>query len=247
MGYSERLINGGSVLTRFSHRRRYENVLGLMKHLRGARALDFGCGDGWILREAYDRGLISFGVGVDTSEPALAECATRFASAAGLRCASPADLPSLVEDASCDLAICTETLEHVQDPRSFIDMMLRYVRPGGEILVTVPIEVGPSLLLKQFGRHLANRTTGAYGSEPYSARELVSAAVFWDARSFPSSHLDSQATMWGHKGFDYRTIEALFAPQIEVVERVFTPFPPLGPYANSTVMWRGRVLPHQAS
>jgi SAM-dependent methyltransferase len=243
MGYSERLINGGSVLTRFSHRRRYENVLGLMGHLRGARALDFGCGDGWILRQAHDRGLISFGVGVDSAEPALAECALRFAGADGLRCAVPEELPSLVPESSCDVALCTETLEHVQDPRTFLDTMLRYIRPGGEIIITVPIEVGPSLLFKQLGRFLANRTVGAYGFEGYSARELLSAAVFWDARSFPSSHVDSQATMWGHKGFDYRTIEALFAPSIEVVERVFTPFPRLGPFANSTVMWRGRVLP----
>jgi SAM-dependent methyltransferase len=245
MGYSERLINGGSVLTRFSHRRRYENVLGLMKHLRGARALDLGCGDGWILREAYDRKLISSGVGVDSSVPALAECTTRFAGAAELRCGLPEALPSLLTDASCDVALCTETLEHVPDPRVLIETMVRYVRPGGEIIVTVPIEVGPSLVLKQFGRYLANRK-GAYGSESYSAHELVSASLFWDTSSFPSSHTDPAATGCGHKGFDFRVIEAMFAPAVEVVERVFTPFPPLGPFANSTVMWRGRVSSHKA-
>jgi SAM-dependent methyltransferase len=240
MGYSERLTEGGSRLTRFSHRRRYENVLGLMRHLRGARALDLGCGDGWILREAYDRKLISFGVGADASESALAECAKRFADAPGLRATLPADLSSVLPEASCDIAICTETLEHVPDPKGFIETMLRYVRPGGEVLITVPIEVGPSLLFKQFGRFLANRV-GTYGYETYTPRELVSAGVFWDARSFPSSHVDSQATLTGHKGFDYRDVEALFAPRIEVVERVFTPFPALGHYANSTVMWRGTV------
>jgi SAM-dependent methyltransferase len=244
MGYSERLINGGSALTRFSHRRRYENVLGLMQHLRGARALDLGCGDGWILREAHERKLISSGVGIDASEPALAECATRFAGAPELRCGPPEALPSLLKDASCDLALCTETLEHVPDPRALLDTMVRYVRPGGEIIVTVPIEVGPSLLLKELGRYLANRK-GGYGSDSYSPHELVSAAVFWDV-SFPSSHTDSAATSWGHKGFDFRAIEAMFAPAIDVVERVFTPFPPFGPFANSTVMWRGRVSAHKA-
>jgi SAM-dependent methyltransferase len=240
MGYSERLTEGGSRLTRFSHRRRYENVLGLMKHLRGARALDLGCGDGWILREAYDRKLISFGVGIDTSVPALEECGRRFEGAPGLKAALPAQLPSLVPEGSCDIAICTETLEHVPNPKAFIQTMLKYVRPGGEVIITVPIEVGPSLLFKQFGRFLANRV-GPYGYEKYTPRELVSAVVFWDAHSFPSSHIDSEATTLGHKGFDYRQIEAMFTPGIEVVERVYTPFPALGHYANSTVMWRGTV------
>lgn len=241
MGYSEQIIHGGSALTRFSHRQRYERVLGLMAGLRGARALDFGCGDGWILRQAYDRGIVSFGVGVDSSIPARTECAERFSGADGLSCLPPEELASLVPEASCDVVLCTETLEHVSDPTGLLDTMLRYARPGGELIVTVPIEVGPSLLFKQLGRLLARRAAKSYGFEPYTPRELLSAAVFWDAHSFPSSHLDAQAPVRGHKGFDYRSIEKLLRSRLEVAERIFTPLPVLGPLANSTVMWRCKV------
>jgi SAM-dependent methyltransferase len=42
------------------------------------------------------------------------------------------------EDASFDHILCTEVLEHVEDPASLIAEMSRVLRPGGTIVVTVP-------------------------------------------------------------------------------------------------------------
>jgi SAM-dependent methyltransferase len=41
-------------------------------------------------------------------------------------------------DASFDHVLCTEVLEHVEAPTGLIGEMLRVLRPGGTILVTVP-------------------------------------------------------------------------------------------------------------
>jgi SAM-dependent methyltransferase len=43
-----------------------------------------------------------------------------------------------VADASVDLILCTETLEHVLDSRQFLGEARRCLRPGGSILLTVP-------------------------------------------------------------------------------------------------------------
>ena len=43
-----------------------------------------------------------------------------------------------VEDASVDLVLCTEALEHVREPAKFIAEAARVARPGGTILLTVP-------------------------------------------------------------------------------------------------------------
>jgi SAM-dependent methyltransferase len=43
-----------------------------------------------------------------------------------------------VEDAAVDLVLCTETLEHVADPRPFLREMNRCLKPGGRLLLTVP-------------------------------------------------------------------------------------------------------------
>jgi SAM-dependent methyltransferase len=41
-------------------------------------------------------------------------------------------------DASFDNLLCTEVLEHVEDPSGLITEMLRVLRPGGALLATVP-------------------------------------------------------------------------------------------------------------
>jgi SAM-dependent methyltransferase len=41
-------------------------------------------------------------------------------------------------DASFDGAICSEVLEHVFTPESFLGEILRVLRPGGQLLLTVP-------------------------------------------------------------------------------------------------------------
>lgn len=42
------------------------------------------------------------------------------------------------EDASVDLVLATETLEHIPDPAVFLAEARRVLRPGGELLLTVP-------------------------------------------------------------------------------------------------------------
>ncbi len=43
-----------------------------------------------------------------------------------------------VRDGSVDTVLSTEVLEHVPDPRSFVQEMARVLKPGGKLLLTVP-------------------------------------------------------------------------------------------------------------
>ncbi len=43
-----------------------------------------------------------------------------------------------VDDASIDIILCTETLEHVPDPSVFLAEAARCLRPGGRLVLTVP-------------------------------------------------------------------------------------------------------------
>jgi SAM-dependent methyltransferase len=43
-----------------------------------------------------------------------------------------------VQDAAADTVLCTETLEHVLDPLSFLAEARRALRPGGRLILTVP-------------------------------------------------------------------------------------------------------------
>jgi SAM-dependent methyltransferase len=242
MSYSERLLEHGSFLTRLAHNGRYQRALDLVGDLKGAIAIDFGCGDAMILRRAYDRGIVRCGYGVD-NDPAMREsAAATFAGVDGFHFLHPDELAQQVAPGSCDLAICTEALEHIPQPAAVLDAICRYCRPRGHALVTVPIEIGPSLIGKQLGRYLADLRR-PYGYEPYRLRELFSAAVLWNARGFESSHTDAAATGTGHKGFDFREIERQLKTRMDIERKLFSPFPALGALINSTVMWRCRTRP----
>jgi SAM-dependent methyltransferase len=97
----------------------------------GTRLVDVGCGEGRHVVEAARRGAVA--VGVDVA-PAFRDGARRgwgdFALADGAR------LP--FDPASFDAAVCTEVLEHVDDPVACIAELSRVLRPGGRLAVSVP-------------------------------------------------------------------------------------------------------------
>lgn len=110
----------------------------------GQRVLDAGCGGGWLVREAARRYPCRV-VGGDAGGEglALARRRLRRARAAGeLR--GPAELARLdaarlpFRDDSFDRIICTEVLEHVPDPDAAARELVRVLKPGGAIVVSVP-------------------------------------------------------------------------------------------------------------
>jgi len=97
----------------------------------GRRVLDLGCRDGALTR-AYAEG--NEVVGVDADREALAEAEklgieTRWADL---------DEPLPFEDASFDIVVAGELLEHLRDPGRLVSEALRVLRPAGVLVASVP-------------------------------------------------------------------------------------------------------------
>ena len=97
----------------------------------GRRVLDLGCRYGALTR-AYAPG--NDVVGVDVDREALAEAATlgietRWADV---------DEPLPFDDASFDVVVAGELLEHVRDPERLVGEVRRVLRPGGRFVASVP-------------------------------------------------------------------------------------------------------------
>jgi 2-polyprenyl-6-hydroxyphenyl methylase/3-demethylubiquinone-9 3-methyltransferase len=96
----------------------------------GLRALDVGCGGGFLAEEFARLGFDV--VGVDPSTVSI-EAARRHAAASGLkidyRVGAGEQLP--LEDASFDLAYCCDVLEHVSDLDRVVSETARVLKPGG--------------------------------------------------------------------------------------------------------------------
>lgn len=95
------------------------------------RILDLGCGPGNLLDYLVPHGDT---FGSDFSQDALNFCAGR-----GFHRLFRADFHSLpLRDACFDLITCIDVLEHLSDDRRAIAELVRVLRPGGTLVVSVP-------------------------------------------------------------------------------------------------------------
>lgn len=88
----------------------------------GAKALDFGCGDGVFLNWLQDHGWETYGI-----EPSTAVAFLRHRR-----------LPAPPQDASFDFTVLHHVLEHVTDPLGILRQLAGALREGGILYVSVP-------------------------------------------------------------------------------------------------------------
>lgn len=118
----------------YEHWHRYAFALPLA---RERRVLDAACGEGY--GSALLAGVARSVLGVDLSEHAVAHARRRYSTPASLRfeagdCSRLDHLP----DASFDLIVSFETLEHLEPQEAMLDGFTRLLAPGGLLLVSTP-------------------------------------------------------------------------------------------------------------
>jgi len=228
-------------LIAWSHRRRFEAGLQLAARFKGQRILDYGCGDGTFLALLMSGpSAPAEAVGVEIDEAQVAGCRTRLGGRPGLRFDLIASLNSEGELGCYDAVVCMEVLEHVAALDAVIDQICRALAPSGTLLVSVPVETGLPLLLKQAARRIAGwRGIGDYpGTSPYTFREYWRSVIAGD-----SQHLErpvfagaNGTTFHDHKGFNWMTLRNRLQTRFTLEATVASPIPWLGPHL-ATQVW----------
>jgi 2-polyprenyl-3-methyl-5-hydroxy-6-metoxy-1,4-benzoquinol methylase len=112
---------------------------------KGSWVLDAGCGSGRHLGEAFRRRDVNV-VGIDMSRRD-ADTANRMLNTmigaaedgGGIKLVSVSDITRLpFQDASFDVVICSEVLEHIPDHLQAIREIVRVLKPGKSLVVSVP-------------------------------------------------------------------------------------------------------------
>jgi 2-polyprenyl-3-methyl-5-hydroxy-6-metoxy-1,4-benzoquinol methylase len=248
--YAQKQLFSRSRLVAWSHASRFEMARQLVAPRAGQRLLDYGCGDGTFVAQVHD--LFPSATAVDVSSSQLRDCARRFASLEGLIFAHVDHLDENDAHAAFDVVTCMEVLEHCPD-RIQIDVLDRIARVtavDGLVIISAPIEVGPSLAAK----HLARSVVAMRGLTEYTNGERYRMSEFARmlfARRGTAIVRDEQtaideegrvSSFTGHKGFNWRSLEVLIGRRFIIEHRLFTPMRLMGPMLNSQVWFVCRKL-----
>ncbi len=190
-GHSKQLYHSPHRLMNWVHSAHIRQALANASLTLDKRILDAGCSDGELLVRA--NGVYASAVGADHNFQALQSFNQRLASTPHCH-ALQSDLCRLpFADERFDVVFCLETLEHVYDESRAIVELKRVLKSDGTLIVTVPIELGLSVLLKQ---GISKLCFGGYRGA-YTWGELINAMT---------GKLDKieRESLSSHKGFDFR-------------------------------------------
>ncbi len=246
--YQEQTHESPWWIVRFAHRRRHDASIALLVSAADGVLFDYGAGDGEVVARLLETcARPPAHVVLLEPEPGMREHArerlarTPFADRVTIE-STLDDALAALGDSPVDVVACLGVLEHLTlDERlRFYGFVERRLALDGTLVINVPVEIGPTLLVKQLGRRLLK----GRGAE-YSAREFLARVLGRRARD-PERLARGTGGHYilSHRGFDYRQILAEVRERWDVFDLKATPMAVLPPWMlNQEVVFRARRRP----
>ena len=229
--YARKQLFSRNRILQWSHRSRYSMARRMVEPYAGGSLLDYGCGDGTFLAMVHD--LFPRATGAEIDRARVEECQTRLRDFAGINFTLTSNLGRPEHDGAYDVVLCTEVLEHCLDiaVEAALDDFSRTVSRTGTVIISVPVEIGPALAVKQLVRSIA--AWQRLGD--YEHREKYCFADFWKMLMAnertqierpiyggpTASNIDFK--YHGHKGFNWRTLESKIRRRFRIRKIHYSP------------------------
>ena len=245
--YARHQLFSRARLVAWSHRRRFDAAVALARQFAGKRVLDYGSGDGTFLAlTMLTDHAPAVGVGAELARETINDCRLRYRSEPRLQFVQVSDLDSRDHRRRYDAVFCMEVFEHVVDWEPALARLSEVLAPGGTLIISVPVEIGLPLIVKQLVRRIAGwQKIGHYpGTSSYSPREMVRSLFAGAAQHIPRPVFDfGDRPFHDHKGFNWMVLKNRLERDY-IIERVLaSPFSWLGPHL-ATQAWLIARLRH---
>lgn len=216
------LSHSKSLLFRFSHGARFRKTVELINAQPGETILDYGCADGRLLKMLPDS---VNKIGYDPY-PQDENGLKVINDTSGLECCS------------CDTITVCEVLEHVSEAQAqaILKECRRLLKPKGRLIISVPIEVGLSSLVKSLARLIKVRPLEGNMTVP----NVLRSTFYFPVERIVDDY-NSAGEVYGHMGFDYRKLRL---NGFAVTQKVYSPLP-FGPLLNSQVFYVTELQGHE--
>ena len=219
--YEKQTVDNPNPIARFAHRTRMRKSRRLvMPFLKGsATLLDYGCGQGRFLGDLATE--------INGREPQvelLGYDPYQSAQFDGYRIVSD---PAEIAPESVDILTGLEVCEHLTGPETeeFVEFAVKVLSPEGRLLVSVPIEIGPAVFLKELSRSILYRRR-----PDLSTPELLRAAFVGTPPRRAENIKDS------HRGYDWRVTRRRLLEIFPCDHIEFSPLPFNNWYGQSQVI-----------
>lgn len=245
--YARKQIFSRDWLVAWSHSRRFETAVSLASRFAGKRLLDYGCGDGTFLAlTMMTPDAPAVGVGAELSKEAVNDCRLRYREESRLSFVPVDELGSINHRGTYDAVFCMEVLEHVVDWEPELARLETLLAPGGTLVVSVPVETGLPLLVKQVVRRIAGwRGIGHYpGTTSYSMKELAASVLAKEQQHVVRPVFDvGSGPFHDHKGFNWMVLKERLGRQFVVEQVLASPFSWFGPHLATQAWFIARLRP----
>ncbi|MCC8425743.1 bifunctional 2-polyprenyl-6-hydroxyphenol methylase/3-demethylubiquinol 3-O-methyltransferase UbiG [Mucilaginibacter sp. UR6-11] len=113
-----------------------EPILAMLDKSINKCILDLGCGNGYLVNFLIGKGYNAFGT--DASAEGITIAGQTNAGRFFLQDLSTGKLPPELQGKAFDTILSTEVIEHLYDPRGFIDFCKQTINNNGEIIISTP-------------------------------------------------------------------------------------------------------------
>ncbi len=227
--YSSYTYNSSSFIQRWVHIKRFSDAIRLLDICETDRLLDYGCGDGWLLKRIREKCNNIELLGFEPVEDLFTQAIN---NADGTNIKVVKDIIGV--SGSFTKISCLETCEHLPQPEldKLLENIKRLLSPIGSVLISVPIETGLPALIKNGYRILKKE----------KKHNLSLNRFFRTLIGLPVERIIGELEpgiryYYSHVGFNHSVFERKLTENFRIVKRSFSPFG-IGLYCfNNTVSY----------